>query len=154
MGLDWSPASASELFSGVALGAGGALTILAVPLVFGMARFIPAPAADHVEHRAAAIAFVGVTLMFGAVGEEMLFHGYAFQLLVRSMGAFATILPAGVLFGLAHAGNQEFQRDGNREHHAVGRAAGFRICPHPGAVAAHSVCISDECNLTAVRSRT
>src|SRR5207248_6836454 len=31
---------------------------------------------------------------------------YAFQLLVRKAGAFATILPAGVLFGLAHLGNQ------------------------------------------------
>jgi uncharacterized protein len=106
LGLEWAPSSAGEFFSGLALGAGGALAILAGPLVLGMARFVPAPAADRVEHRAAALAFVGVTLLFGAVGEEMLFHGYAFQLLVRSMGAFATILPAGVLFGLAHAGNQ------------------------------------------------
>jgi membrane protease YdiL (CAAX protease family) len=103
LGLGWSPASASELFTGLALGAGGALAILAVPLVLGMARFTPVPA---VEHRAAALAFVSVTLLFGAAGEEMLFHGYAFQLLIRSMGAFATILPAGVVFGLAHAGNQ------------------------------------------------
>jgi membrane protease YdiL (CAAX protease family) len=36
----------------------------------------------------------------------MLFHGYAFQLLIRSLGAFATILPASILFGLAHVGNQ------------------------------------------------
>jgi hypothetical protein len=36
----------------------------------------------------------------------MLFHGYAFQLLIRSLGAFATILPASVLFGMAHASNQ------------------------------------------------
>ncbi len=106
LGLAWCPSSAGEFFSGLALGAGGALAILAGPLVLGLARFIPAPAADHVEHRAAALAFVGITLLFGAMGEEMLFHGYAFQLLVRSMGAFATILPAGVLFGLAHAGNQ------------------------------------------------
>jgi len=103
LGLGWSPSSATELFTGLALGTGGALGILAVPLVLGIARFAPAPA---VEHRAAALAFVGVTLLFGAVGEEMLFHGYAFQLLIRQMGPFATILPAGVLFGLAHAGNQ------------------------------------------------
>jgi hypothetical protein len=103
LGLGWSQLSAGELFTGLALGAGGALAILALPLVFGMAHFVPAQA---VEHRAAALAFVAVTLLFGAVGEEMLFHGYAFQLLIRSMGAFATILPAGVLFGLAHAGNQ------------------------------------------------
>jgi len=45
-------------------------------------------------------------LLFGAAGEEMMFHGYAFQLLVRHMGPFATILPVGVAFGLAHLGNQ------------------------------------------------
>jgi uncharacterized protein len=44
-------------------------------------------------------------LLFGAAGEEMLFRGYAFQLLVRSIGPFATILPVSVLFGLAHLGN-------------------------------------------------
>jgi membrane protease YdiL (CAAX protease family) len=103
LGLGWSPTSSGELFTGLALGAGGALAILAVPLVLGIARFAPVPA---VEHRGAALAFVSVTLLFGAAGEEMLFHGYAFQLLIRSMGAFATILPAGVVFGLAHAGNQ------------------------------------------------
>jgi len=35
----------------------------------------------------------------------MLFHGYAFQLLIRRLGAFATILPAAIIFGLAHLGN-------------------------------------------------
>ena len=45
-------------------------------------------------------------LLFGAIGEEMLFHGYAFQLLVRRMGAFATILPVSIIFGFAHMGNQ------------------------------------------------
>ena len=34
-----------------------------------------------------------------------MFHGYAFQHLVRVTGEFATVLPVGVLFGLAHAGN-------------------------------------------------
>ena len=38
--------------------------------------------------------------------EEMLFRGYAFQVLARSIGAFATVLPMGVLFGLAHLNNQ------------------------------------------------
>jgi CAAX protease family protein len=36
----------------------------------------------------------------------MLFRGYAFQLLVRTMGEFAAVLPVAVLFGLAHMGNQ------------------------------------------------
>ena len=103
LGLGWSGSSAREFFTGLGLGASGALVIVAVPLALGLARFTTT---SGVEHRSAALAFVSITLLFGAVGEEMLFHGYAFQLLVKSMGAFATILPAGVIFGLAHAGNQ------------------------------------------------
>ena len=47
-------------------------------------------------------------MLFGAVGEEMLFRGYGFQVLVARLGPFATILPAGALFGLAHWDNQNF----------------------------------------------
>ena len=49
--------------------------------------------------------FLSVILLFGAVGEEMLFRGYAFQVLAYSIGPFATILPMGVLFGAAHMNN-------------------------------------------------
>jgi membrane protease YdiL (CAAX protease family) len=35
----------------------------------------------------------------------MMFRGYAFQLLVEKIGAYATVLPVGVIFGLAHSGN-------------------------------------------------
>jgi hypothetical protein len=103
LGLGWTPESGRQFYLGLGLGGGAALVIVAVPLGLGLARFTPAPG---VEHPWAALAFVSVTLLFGAAGEEMLFHGYAFQLLIRSMGSFATILPAGVLFGLAHAGNE------------------------------------------------
>jgi hypothetical protein len=54
----------------------------------------------------AALIFISVALLLGAAGEEMLFHGYAFQLLTRSIGPFATILPVSILFGMAHMGNQ------------------------------------------------
>ena len=52
--------------------------------------------------------FVSILLLFGAVGEEMLFRGYGFQVLVRGIGPFATILPVAVLFGLAHSQNLNF----------------------------------------------
>jgi membrane protease YdiL (CAAX protease family) len=44
-------------------------------------------------------------LVFGAIGEEMLFHGYAFQVLMGALGPFATILPVSILFGAAHIWN-------------------------------------------------
>jgi uncharacterized protein len=53
-----------------------------------------------------------ILLIFGAAGEEAIFHGYAFQLLVEKMGPFATVLPVAVLFGLAHGSNPNASRLG------------------------------------------
>jgi len=103
LGLGWTPASAREFLIGAATASLSAIVILVGPLLFRVASFHSVPAA---EHRAASIIFVSVVLLFGAVGEEMLFHGYAFQLLIRRLGAFATIFPAAILFGMAHLGNQ------------------------------------------------
>ncbi len=58
-----------------------------------------------VEHPWASFAFGGLALFFGAMGEELLFHGYPFQLLIRAVGPFATILPVSVIFGLMHSTN-------------------------------------------------
>ena len=44
-------------------------------------------------------------LFCGASGEELLFRGYGFQLLLRSLGPFATILPIGIVFAALHAFN-------------------------------------------------
>lgn len=103
LGLGWSPTAGREFLVGVGSGIGGAAAILGLPVLFGMAHFEPSPAVDHPW---SSFLFVSVILLFGATGEEMLFHGYAFQLLIRSTSAFATILPVSVLFGLAHLGNQ------------------------------------------------
>jgi uncharacterized protein len=103
-GMAWGRTSRRELLTGWMCGAGAAVTVVGIPLLFGLARFERSP--EQVAHPWAALAFVSAALLFGAAGEEMLFHGYAFQLLVRSMGAFATILPVSVIFGMAHLGNQ------------------------------------------------
>jgi hypothetical protein len=52
------------------------------------------------------VIFVLVVLLFGAIGEEMLFRGYAFQMLVREVGPWAAILPVSLLFALAHTSNE------------------------------------------------
>jgi membrane protease YdiL (CAAX protease family) len=103
-GLGKSPSAIKQFLAGAATGAGAALVVLGIPLALRFARLDKSPPAA--EHPWAALTVVTAALLFGAAGEEMLFHGYAFQLLVRSMGAFATILPAGVIFGLSHLGNQ------------------------------------------------
>jgi len=102
LGLGWGSASLREFLLGIGSGAAGACLVLLLPVVVGAASFEKVPASEHVW---ASLAFVSVLLLFGAFGEEMLFHGYAFQLLIRRLGAFATILPAAVIFGLAHMTN-------------------------------------------------
>lgn len=103
LGLGWTETSLREFLYGIAAAAGAAAMILAGSVLAGAATF---QSAASVEHPWASILFLTVVLLFGAAGEEMLFHGYAFQLLIRSLGAFATILPASILFGLAHMSNQ------------------------------------------------
>lgn len=103
LGLGWAKTSSREFLLGLASGAGSACAVLLLPISTGAAFFAPVPASEHVWASVALVLFV---LLFAAFGEEMLFHGYAFQLLIRRLGAFATILPAAVIFGLAHLGNE------------------------------------------------
>ena len=103
LGLGHAKTSSREFLLGLGSGAGAASLVMLLPLSTGAAYFEKVPAAEHIW---ASVAFVCFVLLFGAFGEEMLFHGYAFQLLIRRLGAFATILPAAVIFGLAHMGNE------------------------------------------------
>jgi membrane protease YdiL (CAAX protease family) len=102
-GLAWQPRSPRELLTGIACGAGAAAAIAVAALALHLAYFAgsPSPASTW-----AGLPVLIIVLLFGAAGEELMFHGYAFQDLVRNIGPFATVLPVGILFGLAHAGNQ------------------------------------------------
>lgn len=102
-GMAWSGSSGRELLTGIAAGAGAAFTIFLFGLVTRMASLVHAPAASSWPLD---LAFILVLLAFGAVGEELLFRGYAFQLMVRTMGEWASVLPVAVIFGVAHMGNQ------------------------------------------------
>jgi len=104
VGLGGSPSSGRELLTGAAAGVLAAVCVVVVPVTLRMARFGRVPG---VEHPWASFAFGGLALFFGAMGEELLFRGYAFQLLIRSLGPFATILPTSVIFGLMHSGNPD-----------------------------------------------
>ena len=102
-GMGWESQSPRELLIGIAGGAGGAALIVTVGLLTSLASFARVPGADPSW---AAMPVLAIVLLFGSVGEELTFHGYAFQHLARQMGDFATVLPVGVLFGLMHLGNQ------------------------------------------------
>jgi len=102
-GLGWTVASGRELATGIAFGAGSAALIVMVAVVSGMANFDTIPLGERAW---GGIPVLIVLLLLGSVGEELVFHGYAFQHLVRHMGEFATVLPFGIVFGLMHLGNQ------------------------------------------------
>src|SRR5260370_12688807 len=87
---------------GIAGGAGAAWVVPAVPLLIRIADLQPNP---EYPRSISSLLFVILVLLFGAVGEELLFRGYGLQVLVKVAGPFATTLPTAVLFGFAHAGN-------------------------------------------------
>jgi CAAX protease family protein len=105
IGLGWTAASRRNLIVGALGGAGAGVVVLAGPLLVRAADLAPVPN-QHFDWPS--LLFVTLLLLFGAAGEEMLFRGYAFQVLVRAIGPFATILPMAVLFGLAHSPNLNF----------------------------------------------
>ncbi len=102
VGLTWARLSQRELLLGAGMGAGAAAAVVIFAIVTRMASFARIPDA---QASPGGLIVVAVLLVFGAVGEELIFHGYAFRLLMRSAGDFAAILPSAVLFGLVHTGN-------------------------------------------------
>src|SRR5579864_2381697 len=105
IGLGWTAASRRNLWLGILGGIGGGIVVLGGPILFRAADLEPVPG-QHAQWPS--LVFVSIVLLFGAVGEEMLFRGYGFQVLVKGIGPFATILPVSVLFGLAHSQNLNF----------------------------------------------
>ncbi len=105
IGLGWAEGSARNLLCGFLGGVGAALLVLVPPVAFRLAAWERDPS---LASGFGPFIFLTLVLVFGAVGEEMLFRGYGFQLLMGRLGPFATIVPFGVIFGFAHAANLSF----------------------------------------------
>jgi len=103
VGLNWHSGSFRNLWVGIAAGFGAAILIIGGPVAVGAARFEMTP--ENPGSWSAA-AFVTAILIFGAVGEELLFRGYGFQILLGSIGPVATLILTSLLFGWAHTSNQ------------------------------------------------
>ncbi len=103
IGLGGGSDSRKNFLIGAGLAAGSAVVLLVTPLVTGGAHLQSrtGPASISVL----SLLFYFVVLLFGAAGEEVIFRGYAFQLLVSRLGPFATIFPVSLIFGLAHGTN-------------------------------------------------
>src|SRR4051794_6755980 len=92
IGLAGTRASIINFSLGLVLGAGAAALMLLAPLLAGTGHLVQN---SHSQATVLTLVFYLFTLLVAATGEEFIFHGYAFQLLVEKMGPFATILPMG-----------------------------------------------------------
>lgn len=103
IGLGWTAPSGRNLLIGLIGGIGAAGIVLIGPLIVGAAELVPDPV--HPANPPA-VAFLLFLLLLGASGEELLFRGYAFQITMQRLGVYATVVPVGMLFGIAHISNQ------------------------------------------------
>lgn len=104
IGMGWSAASMRHLALGLVGGAGAGLAVMLVPVLAGAAEIVKATEPAY-AFSGGKFLFVSWILLFGAVGEEMMFRGYAFQILLREYGPWWVIAPFGALFAFAHGGN-------------------------------------------------
>ena len=104
IGMGWSSASLRQFWAGAGASASAAVLVIGGACASGMATFekIADPKAAF---NLGQLVFIGVLLLFGAVGEELMFRGYAFQLLAGSFGPWPVIPAFGILFAVAHLSN-------------------------------------------------
>jgi uncharacterized protein len=102
IGLGGRPGSGRNFLIGSGFGGGAAALMLTAPLLAGTGHLVTR---ENPTFAWSSLLFYLAALLFGAGGEEMMFRGYAFQLLVEKIGPYATVLPVAVIFGLAHSAN-------------------------------------------------
>jgi membrane protease YdiL (CAAX protease family) len=102
IGLLWSRLAARNLVTGVVFGGGTAAAMLVAPILGGAGHLV---LKQHSEFAWSGLAFYTAAIFVAAAGEEMMFRGYAFQILIEKLGAWATLLPVAILFGLVHSSN-------------------------------------------------
>jgi hypothetical protein len=117
-GLRFNAAGRRNLALGLAGGIGAAVLVLTPPMAIGVAHFVPAKNPDA---SFATVVYTAFILFCGSAGEELLFRGYGFQILLRSFGPWTTILPVGALFAALHAMNPSASPLG------IANTAGFGI---------------------------
>jgi len=102
IGLQGDKAALANLGFGCLGGMGAAALVLAGPLLFQAASIRSDPGASATL---TSFFFVSVLLLFGSAGEELLFRGFGFQVMLRALGNWQTVLPVGIIFAAMHAGN-------------------------------------------------
>lgn len=105
VGLAW-PNAQRHLITGTVAGLLAGLAAAALPVLFGLASWVRT-AEPEMAAGVGKFVFVTLLLWIGAAGEELMFRGYPFQILVRRFGPGWVIPPFAVLFALAHFDNPQ-----------------------------------------------
>jgi len=104
LGLAFHPGTRRNLLTGIGLGIAAAALVILIPVAFGHAEFQKIPNPD-VSWGAAL--FMPLLLFCGAMGEEIVFRGFAMQYIARGWGMWPAIVGTGTIFGLLHGGNPD-----------------------------------------------
>ena len=99
-GFEWTGGSRRNLIFGIGFGVASAVLVMLLLTIAGQVKFERTGSISW-----SSLLFVSVALMFGAVGEEMMFRGYGFQMMASKIGPYATLMPMAMLFGFLHMGN-------------------------------------------------
>ncbi len=102
IGLGTTAGAGRNFGLGLLFGGGSAALMLLAPLLAGTGHLV---LKQESSFSWGSLLFYLAILVFGASGEELIFRGYAFQILIQRIGPYATVLPLGVLFGLGHSWN-------------------------------------------------
>jgi hypothetical protein len=102
LGLRWPKGAGRNLLTGIVIGIGGAVLLIAVPLLTGLAHFEPVSGESFAWRTAL---FTLALLFCGAAGEEIAFRGFPLQFLIRGYGAGISVAGIGIIFGLLHGFN-------------------------------------------------
>jgi hypothetical protein len=126
IGMGWGTQSTRQFWIGLGAGAVAAAAVTLFAVSLGLATFVkstePAMAFGFSK-----LFYVATLLLFGVVGEELMFRGYAFQLLAGSFGPWPVIPAFGVLFGAAHLWNTEVSSMGIANTALWGILLGFAM---------------------------
>jgi membrane protease YdiL (CAAX protease family) len=118
LGMAWNRCSMENMGFGIMGGAVAASLVLAPALIAGEAHISATP---QDQPSLGVMVFVVSLLALGAMGEELMMRGYGFQILLANLGAWATIIPCGIVFALLHTANPNATRLG------IANTAGFGI---------------------------
>ena len=101
VGLHWNTRTRNNLFLGILLGVFFGLVVTALPVLMGKASW----RWTETEFSPGALLMFLVLILFGAIGEEILFRGLVFQRLQEAFHPATAVLVTSVLFAWAHSGN-------------------------------------------------